>query len=260
MISDSIRGNNMCGIADDTPLWRVYKLEYMESAISGRENTLVKPEQWDDPFENFMGQCKAVIQPGGMKVALRGIYGAFYGQCWTRAEQETDATWRIYTPHVKGQGANQLGARVRVLAGKLFDTIYDAGDPHISLKAFLGSVEYRDEEQIRAMIRNEGGPMTFDGSGLSQARALMVKRLEFEHEQEVRLLYNRIDVKTAAHNLATFPIDPSALFDETVLDPRLEAAEAAAFESSFRSAGYTGDIRQSQLYRLPNFPDLVIDY
>jgi hypothetical protein len=149
---------------------------------------------------------------------------------------------------------------VRVRAGNLFDTIYDKNSNYSALQAFLGPVEYQGEAAIRDMIRNQGGEMTFDPSGIAQARALMVKRLEFSHEQEVRLLYNLIDVASAREDRIAISIEPTELFEEVVLDPRLPTARAEELTSRLRIAGYSGAIRQSNLYKLPSFPDLEIDY
>jgi hypothetical protein len=244
----------MFGIADDAQLWRVFRLEYLLALLRDRENVLTKPECWDDPFENILGSCTLFLKPSGPRVSLRGIYGAFYGQCWTKGARETDATWRIYSP------APERGARVRVSAGKLFDTILDPRDEHRSLKAFLGPVEYMTQAEIYDFVVREGAAATLGASGLAHARMLMIKRREFDHEDEVRLLYSTIEINQAIDRLRRFPVDPGELIEEIVLDPRLLPPEAATREAELRGAGYSGTIHHSHLYAPPEFPELSIDY
>lgn len=254
MSDTDYRSRNMHGIDDRTPLWRVFKADYLIGLLRDRANVLTKPECWDDPFETLMGQCMLTLKPSGPRLSLRGLYSAYYGQCWTNAARETDATWRIYAP------AKERGVRVRVSAGRLFDTIFDATDHFRSLKAFLGPISYMDQAAIHDLVLKVGAGATLDGAGLGQARMLLIKRREFDHEAEVRLLYSTIDSKNAIERLRSFPVDPNSLLEELVLDPRLSPSDAKALETTCRSLGYVGPIHHSQLYAPPPFPELAIDY
>jgi hypothetical protein len=73
----------MHGLRDHTPLWRVFKLDFLVALFRTKKNILVKPAKWEDPFENLLGNCFGGIRSSGITIRLRAIYGAFYGQCWT---------------------------------------------------------------------------------------------------------------------------------------------------------------------------------
>jgi hypothetical protein len=191
----------MHGLSEDTPLWRVTKFDYVLDMLNTRTNVLVKPFLWEDPFENFLGNSVGRL-PDGTLLALRGIYGAFYGQCWTSASSETDATSRIYAPD------KNRGVRIRVSAGKLFDTIFDKSDRTAGVRAFLAPVRYLTEANLVKEFTANGTSLTLDPSGLGQARALSLKREAFTHEHEVRLLYSLIDVNAAVSDTRAFPCDP----------------------------------------------------
>lgn len=251
----AMRLRNMHGLSEDAPLWRIFQLTHLEEMFRSRTNTLVKPKVWDDPFENFLGKCFGRLTNDGNKlVSLRGLYDGFYGQCWTSLPDETDALWRIYAP------GSRRGARVRVRAGPLFDTVYCAHDKYRTIRCFIGPVEYLSIEHIEDLVVNEGMFHTFDPSGLGQARSLLIKRGSFEHEAEVRLLYNVGDSHEAVDDLKRFPCDPTALVEDILLDPRMTHTEAGDYIVTLRSLGYEGSAAPSDLYAPPAFPVLDIDY
>jgi hypothetical protein len=50
-----------------------------------------------------------------------------------------------------------------------------------------------------------------------------------------------------------YPLDANAVFDEIVLDPRVQDAAATELESELRAAGCTIPIQRSDLYTAPRF-------
>jgi hypothetical protein len=83
-----------------------------------------------------------------------------------------------------------------------------------------------------------------------------MKRKEFIHENEVRILVNiavfdkgqrdqRIDGA-----LYKIPINTNDFIDEICIDPRLCDAEAKVLKKKMKSLGYSGAINQSELYKL----------
>lgn len=93
-----------------------------------------------------------------------------------------------------------------------------------------------------------------DGIGLDELFAsLLVKRKAFEHERELRLLYFELGEEAADQNeLYNYPVDPHAMIDQMMLDPRLSGDEAESLKREIRSAtGFQGDIKRSLLYAPP---------
>ena len=207
---------------------------------------MVKPRLWDDPFENFF--LRSLVKgPNGERISIEGIAESWYGQCWTLNE-ETDAMWRIYSP-------GGVGVKVKTTIRKLFDSFYDAGDPYADLKFLIGRVKYRREAEIVDIMRSVHfyDDVGSGGQATSFAKLLCVKREAFEHEHEVRLLFQDLDPKRSVRDFTLFDFDVNAVCEQVVLDPRLSEAEAAAFRDDILAAGCKLPVSQSLLYRMPNF-------
>jgi hypothetical protein len=228
----------------DLEIYRVFSRDRLLEVIRERKLTLVRPALWDDPFDNFLLSSIGKMSDGRL-VSLEGIRNQYYGQCWTLLE-ESDAIWRIYAP-----GKN--GLKVKSTVQKIFDAIYKPGDPFASLSCFVGKVEYLAESEIVSFMADHRRPSVFllSTEALGQAYSLLIKRQEFEHEQEVRLIYRANDYR--GPDIVSFSVDPGDLFDEIVIDPRASDADSKALVAELRALGYNGPISQSPLYKIPNF-------
>jgi hypothetical protein len=82
----------------DRPVYRIISVKRVIELFQRRQNVLVKPSLWDDPFENFILNSHILIE--GRKLTLRSR-NYVYGQCWTR-HAASDAMWRIYSPEKNG--------------------------------------------------------------------------------------------------------------------------------------------------------------
>ena len=91
-----------------------------------------------------------------------------------------------------------------------------------------------------------------DPTGRGQASTLLIKRKEFRHEQEIRLIYFNHDESHTA-DLYRHSVDPVDLFDEIAFDPRLSNELLQMFASHIEALGFEKrSIIQSPLYRLPS--------
>ena len=231
----------------DTPIYRWFSNDRFLELLRTGQLTLVRPRMWEDPFENFL-MGAAVRLSSGEPVSLADLQSRFYGQCWT-FNRESDALWRIYSPL-------KTGVKVATTARKLFDAIWSDEPRDADLSCFLGLVRYLPEAQFAAILRdqNVARSLLLDGTGLGHVRMLLLKREEFSHEAEVRLLFRDVRRERApGPNVVQFEIDPSRLFDEVVLDPRADAATVGRLQDEIGTLGYAGAVRQSPLYRLPDF-------
>jgi len=115
------------------PVYRLLEIFKQE------QNTLLKPNLWDDPFENFILKGLGRLS-NGMTVSL-GMRDFLYGQCWT-LHRESDAMWRIYSP-------DKNGVKVRTTIKKLFESLYNAIPSRLrDVSCFIGKVEYFKKEDI----------------------------------------------------------------------------------------------------------------
>lgn len=241
----------------DTPIYRIFPLDRFLQTLRKRKNVLVRPTKWEDPFEDVLMARTQIDDPHLGRFPLRNLSDDWYGQCWSLNE-ETDAMWRIYSsdPNSKrDKYRRRAGVKVRTTIRKLFDSLRAHPCPMPSLQFFVGKVEYETEAGIAAMM----GGLTFlkvssGGQGDGFARLLCVKREAFRHEAEIRLLFQDVPEKRFGQDgLFRHAVDPAAVFEEVVLDPRLTDANAAVVEGRLRAAGCPVGVRRSELYRVPEF-------
>jgi hypothetical protein len=231
----------------DRPLYRVFPRHRMREVLRDRALTLVRPAMWDDPFENFLLRAHATLE--GQRVSLSDLHDRYYGQCWTLNE-ESDAMWRIYSSDMKD------AVKARTTVRRLFDAIYDDTVPTPELSFFLGLVKYVPQAQIATIMKTPeiARMLVLDNTGIQQVQLLLAKRYEFSHEAEVRLLFREMASDyDHGQKVRSFRVDPSALFDELVLDPRASQDTVAELTEEMRAHGYVGTVRQSELYSIPAF-------
>lgn len=231
----------------DTPIYRVYPIDRLTQVFNDKKNTLVKPLMWDDPFENLVFQQTATLT-NGQTVLFDSIREKFYGQCWTLNTEETDALWRIYSP-------NKDGVRVKTTLRKLFDNFYDPTYKWAMISFYIGKINYETTAQIQTFFEDPNNlEMIFDTSGAGSVQTLLVKRTEFIHENEVRLIYSaNSETEDTSERIYQYNFDPNLIIDELLFDPRFDDTLFATKKTEFIALGFTKAIEKSKLYHVPNF-------
>lgn len=235
---------NLIGVGEDQLLWRVYSVQWLLELLATKKNVLVSPSKWEDPFENILARCTGKLH--GQFISLGSLTTGVFGQCWTDQSVEADATWQNYAP-----GAER-GIRVRVKAGELLDTIYRKDEATSAVSCFLGKVGYWAEPAICNWLNNlsvSGHLLVSDPRPIIET--LLLKRQEFEHESEVRLLY--MDPTNSMRSQQVLPVNcvPSELIQEMLLDPRSTISEATTVRRRIQCLGYRKKVTQSKLYQTP---------
>lgn len=229
----------------DKPIYRIISIERLEQLFSSKQNVLVSPKKWDDPFENFILKSKIRMDDG--EVGEIGFRDTYYGQCWT-THKASDAMWRIYSE--KSQGV-----RIRTTIRKLAESLSNTQGEWKNSSCFIGKVEYLRKQKLLEFANNVliGMPQSKDF-----ARTLLVKRPAFQHEREVRLIYSDINKKNTK-DIFSYTINPHELIEQIMIDPRLTVDEAKKIKSKIRlKTNYTGKIKRSLLYAPPE--DMVFRF
>ena len=223
----------------DQPIYRIMPIHRLLESFENNELVLVKPKKWGDPFENAMLSAPVLTSAGetGEFTAKDKVFG----QCWTLHE-ETDAMWRIYSP-------NKQSAKLRTTPRKIFEALKTTYPDFWELRCFIGSVEYYEENDLRSKLQ---GVNLFDTNGSGIAESLMYKRIEFEHEKEVRIIYSDSDNVQCSKDIFPFNIIPNTLFEEIIFDPRMNTELTKAYELALESKGFENPIKQSTLYNRPS--------
>lgn len=231
----------------DSPVYRIFPINRLVELFNEKQNTLVKPLMWDDPFENLIFKQSAVLQ-NGVKVRFDSIREKFYGQCWTLNTEETDALWRIYSP-------NKDGVRVKTTLKKLFNNFYDPNNKFALISFFIGKIKYHTSKQIQTYFEDSNNFQNiFSSSNTETIQTLMLKRTEFKHENEVRLIYSaNSETEDTSINIFKYKFEPNYMIDELLFDPRFDERIFADMKSEFYEKGYTKIIEKSKLYEFPKF-------
>jgi hypothetical protein len=226
----------------DTAIYRVFNAQRLLELFALSKNTLVKPALWDDPLENYVlhAAMKAFSDhPNTFDFTTKD---RIYGQCWSTLE-ESDAMWRIYSP-------DKSGVKVKTTIGKLLNSLQTSSGVDNS-RCFIGKVKYMSGDTLKDKLQDRFwlGREVVDWT--SQAASLLFKRQEFEHENEVRLIYINPDI-AYSDNLFRYSINPTNLFDEVQFDPRISKELFDVFKFFLEDRlSYSKPISKSELYQVP---------
>ena len=245
-LQSTVRDYNVVNIDLDTVIYRIFRYDRFLSLLQSRQNTLVHPQAWQDPFENFLLSSQGDYH--GQPVSLQPIRDSWYGQCWTFKE-ECDGLWRSNTNNTVDRAV-----KVKTTVRRLFEGFYNFNNPNHILSFFIGRIRYVNSNQLNAVLQDAYNYLT-DTTNISQLLTLLTKRQEFSFEDELRLLYCIEANGNPAPNIFQYGIDPNALFDEVVLDPWTSDAELRTEEYAMRQAGFNNLIRRSDLYQ--PFPNVI---
>jgi hypothetical protein len=225
----------------DQPIYRIFSKSRFIELFTTKKLTLVKPKLWDDPFENFIMNATGKTNDGlKFKVGFREKY---YGQCWT-TKRESDAMWRIYSH-------DTTGIKVKTTIRKLFNALYVQSDKFKDISCFIGKVQYFSTPKLLELLTDPETMMSnmTDSTGLGQASTLLLKRIAFSHEKEIRIIYS--SPRELDLDIFEFPIDPHDLIDQIVFDPRINYNTYKKDKEKLRLWGYKKGIVRSNLYKIP---------
>ncbi len=227
-------------------IYRIVPVERLFELFENRQNVLVKPRKWDDPFENFILRARIRLETG--QLAQFSFHDQFYGQCWT-LQSSSDAIWRIYSPN---RSAIRIRSTIQTLAESLSTVLGD----YAQIQAFIGKVRYLPSRRLSAFASS-----WFPGAHRLRARVsaetLLVKRPAFKHEREVRLLYFQHSAAETVGDLYCYSVDPYAFIDQIMIDPRMPEPDVDALKVRIREkTGFRGPILRSLLYAAP--PALIV--
>lgn len=256
MVASKIRGLVHLSEEElDQPIYRIYALDRFKALVAAGQDALVHPTKWDDPFENFMLARTEVQDPGSRtSIPLRNLAEDWYGQCWSLT-CESDAMWRIYSP----SGASR-GVKVKTTIRRLFDNLTAVGPAEWPQQFFVGRIRYVNQAELdQMMARLTFADVAAGGQGTGFAELLCLKRDTFAHENEVRLLFQDMALpdpprpRLGSAGVFKYPLDAHYVFEDVVLDPRLEDTDFLAMKSELEAAGCRLPISKSSLYEVPRY-------
>lgn len=221
------------------PIYRIVSIERLLVLFDTKNNVLVKPSLWDDAYENLI--LKSKVRRNSGEIVEYSYHNNLYGQCWS-LHRASDAMWRIYSPEKKG-------IRIKTTPNKLLSSLYHGGAEDPSRSCVVGKVRYLSEKRLKGF-----GNSIYKNGALSKEslfQSLLVKRLAFKHEREVRLIYFDLHDSEKSKKFS-YKIDPHELIDQLMIDPRLPKAEAEELKYEIiKKTKYKGSVKRSLLYAVP---------
>lgn len=267
MFTESYINEFLINIDDiEQSIYRIFPYFRFKEILVNKELVLVNPRKWEDPFENFFmnSECYGMILDSeNILIDVKRINTdlqkeTIYGQSWTLYE-ESDALWRIYSSN------ENWGVKVKTTIKKLFTAIKNS--KKVSLEGglpYMGKVSYLKIEEIKNYTSS-----IYYNSNVTHSlilNPLLIKREEFCHEREVRLLYtfdhtkligsceysDLINSKNKFPELLRIKINPQDVFDEIVFDPRISLDKLEIYIEELNSLCNL-PIFKSHLYEAPAF-------
>lgn len=238
---------NLWNINPNEKLYRIFPLERFREMLLCKQNVLVRPSLWEDPFENYLFNSAAITEDGQI-IDLSGVGKCLYAQCWTM-NPECDGLWRTYTDNKRNRAV-----KVSTKALKLLRSLYDFVNKFHCLRYFLGKVIYCDDSDFNIAVDNGMSNLT-DTSGVATIITLLQKRIPFKYEQEVRLIFRAENEEEAdgIGKVYKYQINPVDLFEEIEMDPWASTEDIANLDRELKDQGFAVDINRSSLYAKPNF-------
>ena len=222
----------------DLVMYKYIPLEFVLNMLETRKLRFDNIKKWEDVYENFVDKEEICL----LKSKRDKMYGrACYGQSWTEQE-ESDAMWRIYSPTKNAVRVKTVCPLIRNVFSE-----WNKDRKDNPIWPTIDRVFYADEDEINKWLVSNT-PMNHWAFIELQCESLFIKRREFEHEKEVRVIFTNYK-KEEEEGYIEVGFDPNKVFSEIVVDPRASDSEFACQRDSLVARGFDGSkIRKSTLY------------
>ena len=203
----------------DTTLYRVMTLPTLIALLECNNFELRRICEWEDPYEVY---CKLLNSEAwesddgtGRSVTNKQSYN-FYGMCFS--ERETDALWRIYS-------GNKQSICIVTNPDLVKNTLIDINP---DTKGFIGKVIYDTKRWDSYEFNRNFNIIDEELHKLIPYSHCLIKRDEFSHENEVRLIvwdkeYTNVDKNYVQKSFLSIKNQTiKNIIKEVLLDPRVE--------------------------------------
>lgn len=187
-------------------LYRYMATDTAYKTLGKRNIWLADPKTWEDPHEEWW--CMQLFTDRGHLPNNQA-----FGSCWTTRWRD-EPFWRLQSRAGNGLPAVRVRVKARVLADWFRATVRSHPT---KTKGFVGKVSYCPIDQLGEAAGKLSRVQEKRVARVG-AEALLMKRLAFEFENEVRLLW--IDkAKAGSPHGFGLAFDPNQLFDQIMIGP-----------------------------------------
>lgn len=222
----------------DKFIYRYLSFSRLVEIFSTNTYQLINPSLWDDPYEQWLTSAKFDLGSDELDLGFRK---SFFGSCWTR-KTSSDAMWRIYSP-------DKTAVRIRTTPRLLGGAIQQALQPGSKAMAFIGKVQYLSQAMISQQAESLAIATLSTQSELAAAKSLLIKRVSFSHEEEIRLL---IINRNYDGQVLPISIDPHTVIQSVMIDSRAPKELIDVYKNHLKNTlGFKGRVSKSTLYDHP---------
>lgn len=256
----------------NTEIRRFTTVEHLRKMLRSKANYLASVLTWPDVYEGLSRSIKLEDQYHHA-IDWSNISTSFYGQCWTTAEFDSELLWNARCSREK-----KNGVCIRSTFGKLVKSFLRGVGmgalPKDNGIARCDTVTYCEDAVVLERMKKLADSIRKSGNlvlvGSSLLDCLMIKRMSYSDEKEVRLIVDGcpfrgnsphfVDPRKFAFSSPglNYAVEPTDFIDEILVDPRLQDREASKVVDElqndvnaygWRSAGKSVRVAQSDLYK-----------
>ncbi len=170
----------------DSPVYRIMPINRLFDMLENQRLILPLIKTWEDVYENFFLKSKFKDNNGEI-FSIEDQLEEYYGQCWSFT-QDSDALWRIYSQ-------DKQSIRIKSTFRKIYNlmnsrrTILCENGIGLIQDTFIGKVIYLPTFDMQEKMQGNG-TLNINNSPMDLiVESLFLKRKEFFHENEVRIIY-----------------------------------------------------------------------
>lgn len=187
-------------------VYRYISLKQFMHFIENNKTYLTRISSWDDTWEAPIMKLPTLHENGRLSKPEYSSGMDLFAQCWT-SKEESDAMWRIYST---GKDGIKIGTTIKKFE-LLEGTNRYAVDEIFYYKNLIEGINYCNENSSISRTLRDG----------------LIKREEFSHEQEIRLITlnapNTVEkLLKDEENYLELNLDAKEFIEEIIIDPRAE--------------------------------------
>lgn len=238
----------------DTSLFHIMKLDFLYDMLNSRENTLVRPDSWDDPYEKQLNNSTITLHVKGEKdETFYYDKNQWFAQCWSLT-RESDGLWKSFAPEHKN---NVRYVKIETTWFDLYNS-FPKDENAISVLERIKYVSARKKKYNKHIkhIWNKYHRKIVSKFDLLYLGLLLTKRKAFQHENEVRFLIDLLEddckyiKKDKNIELLQYPVEIGNFIKSIELDPWIsdEKADKEIEKIKTLLGSVKIDIKKSTLY------------
>ncbi|MEK7915913.1 hypothetical protein AAB988_15705 [Burkholderia contaminans] len=193
---------NLLEVDPDSDIYRITTAGYFLEDVRMDRFTVIRlnGEQWGDPTENPLLNAKYKTA-ADEDLTLSALTNDFFASCWSLRPLGKPDDWEAFA-HGKP------GIRIQTTPQKLMNGfLYQASDTFASLKYWMGRVQYLPLEVIDEHFDDPNWNKHLDSTNEALIRSVLKIRRNWKTEEEVRLVFDRM--QNDAWNDEHAPLQPS---------------------------------------------------